>query len=153
MFPCCEPSYYLTQFPRYGQVLTGALPYNRNDSFYISYDIRNGRRPSRPILLTWSNRWPRGPVWEVITAGWRHIPEERCELSDMYHVFLTSSQQEIQRVKPGDLNENIIMTERSQMSKQSDSNLGRSFHGSLLSSSFCRIRSQKSRGVSMKWTR
>jgi len=44
-----------------------------------------------------------------------------------------------------------MIAERSQTSKQGDSNAGNFSHRSPLSSSFCGIQSQKSRGVLMRW--
>ena len=51
-------------------------------------DIRDGTRPSRPSR----NRWLQDPVWDVITTGWSHEPEERCKLSFMHDTFVMSSQ-------------------------------------------------------------
>jgi len=84
--------------------------------------IRAGKRPSRPINPRRNQRLQR-PVWDVITTGWSHKPEERCELSVMRHAFLTSSQQEqeIHDAKPGDLNtqhdRNTAIAETSQTLK------------------------------------
>jgi len=58
--------------------------------------IRAGERPSRP---KGENQWLQRRVWSVVTAGWAHGPEKRCELSEMYRVFSTSAQRD-----QGDLN-------------------------------------------------
>jgi len=52
-------------------------------------DIRDGRRPYRPIDASQL----QDPIWDVITTGWSHEPEKRCELSVMRDTIVTSSQQ------------------------------------------------------------
>jgi hypothetical protein len=67
------------------------------------------------------------PVWDVITAGWRDKPKQRCELSVVCDIFSTSAEQEVQNIKPGDLNtqndRNLTTAERSQTLKQGYSNV------------------------------
>ena len=54
-----------------------------------------GERPPRPVDPR-QNQWLQDPVWNVITAGWHHEPEQRCELPVVYRVFLTSSHQNVE---------------------------------------------------------
>ena len=83
-----KPSYNLIQSFLYDQVLTGVLPYyGRNQKGMIAC-IRGGKRPDRPIDASQL----QDPVWDVITTGWSHEPEKRCELSVMRDAFVTSSQ-------------------------------------------------------------
>ena len=137
--------------PRYDQVLTGIVPYNRENSDTVARDAGRGVRPSRPTGL-WRNQRLQNPVWDVIRAGWDHQPEQRCELSVMHNVLLTSGRREAEL---GDLNtrnnRNIMTAERRQTQKQGDNELENSSLGSPLSSSFCEIRNQKSRGASTRW--
>ena len=135
------------------QVLTGILPYDYSDRDKIVMNIESGARPSRPTGRR-RNRWLQDPVWDVITTGWSHEPEQRCELSVMHHVFLTSSQQ----VELGDFNTqsdvNFTVTESIRTFEQSGSNaVENSSRGSPPFSSFCEIRDQKLRGVSARWIR
>jgi len=88
-----NPSYYLIRSFRYSQVLTGALPYHGSNVENIIADIWTGKRPSHPIDAS-QDRWPQSRVWGVITTGWSHEPEKRCELSDMHRAFSTSAQWE-----------------------------------------------------------
>jgi len=37
-------------------------------------------------------------------TGWRDEPNQRCELSIMYRIVSSPGQEEVQNVKPGDLN-------------------------------------------------
>ena len=99
----CESSYHLTQPPLYYQVLTGVLPRRATD--WPTFDSIAPERPSRPTRSS-QNRWLPDPVWEVITTGWREVPSERCELSVLHHVFLTSGRevQEVQDIKLGEPN-------------------------------------------------
>jgi len=62
------------------------LPYRGRSSKDAITDIRAGKRPSRPTDPDQS-RWLQDPVWDVITSGWHHQPEQRCQLSDMYNTF------------------------------------------------------------------
>lgn len=104
MSPFRRPSYRLTQSPLYGQVLAGIFPYSDNSDRSVTIrSITRGERPSRPRNPSQS-QWLSDRVWDVITTGWSDKPERRCELSVFYHVFLTASQQEVQEVKPGNLN-------------------------------------------------
>ena len=120
-----EKSCYLMQQPRYGQVLTGILPYNRGDHDTIAEDIKSGVRPSRPAGLR-RNRRLQDPVWDVIVTGWSHQPEQRCELSVMHNVFWTYGQQEFQDAKLGNLspqnNRNLVTTERLKHSSRATTN-------------------------------
>ena len=86
-----KPSYYFIRWFCCDQVLTGVLPYHGSDKNGITTRIRAGKRPSRPTGRS-RNRWLRDPVWDVITTGWSHEPENRCELSVMHNTFVTSSQ-------------------------------------------------------------
>ena len=97
MYLCRKPSHYLKQSSCYDQVLTGVLPYHGRKVRRMIADIRDSKRPSRPIS-PW-NRRLHPHIWGVITTGWSHEPEERCELSIMHHAFSTHDQQE-----QGDLN-------------------------------------------------
>jgi len=99
---CRKLSYHLIQSLRYNQVLTGILPYDSNNPSAIARDITGGKRPSRPTDPS-QNQWLQDPVWNVITAGWRDVPKERCGLPDVYRAFLTAGQQEVQNIKRGDL--------------------------------------------------
>jgi len=56
-------------------------------------DIRAGKRPSRPKDPSQNQRSHRR-IWGVITTGWSHEPEKRCELSEMHRVFSASAQRE-----------------------------------------------------------
>lgn len=85
-FLCCEPSYYLVLFLCYEQVLTGVLPYDDGDYDDIFWGIKNGVRPSRP-----QNKWLQDSVWNVIAAGWRREPKERCALRTVYGVFVENA--------------------------------------------------------------
>jgi len=86
-----EPSYHLIQSPLCDQVLTGVLPYHESKIVDMITNIRAGKRPSRPIDS--SQSWlSQDPVWNVITAGWKAQPNQRCELSVMSHVFQPLSQ-------------------------------------------------------------
>jgi hypothetical protein len=138
--------------PRYHQVLTGILPYDGGNTANVIADIRLGKRPSRP-----TDPRLQDPIWDTITTCWNDVPEQRYRLSVMHHVFSKYSRQEAQDVKPGNLNtrndRKLTIADPSQVSKQGHSSVGDSSHGSLLSSSFCEIRSQKLRGVLVKWIR
>ena len=133
---------------RYDQVLTGVLPYHGRNVRDMIVDIRAGERPSRATDSS-QDQWLQDPIWNVITTGWHSQPNQRCELSVMYHTFSPFSQQEAQNSKPGDLNVrnegNLTIAETSQTPKQGDSNSGKSSHGSPLSSSFYKTRNQKCR--------
>jgi len=83
--------YHLKQSPRYNQVLTGILPYHGSNQADMITEIRTGKRPSRPID-SGQSRLLQDPVWNVITTGWHHKPNQRCKLSVMYHVFQPPSQ-------------------------------------------------------------
>jgi len=98
-----RPSYYLIHLSHYNQVLTGVLPYHGRDVPDMIADIRAGKRPSRPIDSSQS-RLLQDPVWKVITTGWHDQPNQRCELSVIYHTFSPSGQQEVPNFKPGDVN-------------------------------------------------
>ena len=93
----------MTQLLRYGQVLTGILPYDGRDKANVVTDIKLGKRPSRPTDPS-QNQWLQGPVWDTITACWSDKPEQRCELSVVYGVLLEHGQREARNVKLGDLN-------------------------------------------------
>jgi len=148
----CKPSYYLNYSSHREQVLTGVLPY-RGDSDDIPNRIRGGERPSRPTDPS-QNRWLQDPIWDVITTGWSHEPEKRCELSVMHDAFVTTSQQ---GVYSGDLNDqddrNLTITKTPRKLKQGDSNVGKFSHESPLSSNFYKTQSQTSRGRLTKLTR
>jgi len=88
-----KPSYYLIQLSRYNQALTGVLPYRGRNAKDMITDIHAGKRPSRPIYSIWSQLL-RGPVWNVITTGWHGNPGQRCELSVMYSMFSSPTQQQ-----------------------------------------------------------
>jgi len=143
-------SYYFMQPCRYNQVLTGVLPYSVSNMTKMVTEIRAGKRPSRPIDPGQS-QWLQRRVWGVITTGWSHKPEKRCELSVMHNAFVTSSQG---GADSGDSNNqnngNSTIAEISKTLKQGNNNLGNGSRGLPLSSSSCEIRSQKSRGVLMK---
>lgn len=138
----------------YDQVLAGILPYHDSGHIATYRRIKGSVRLSHPAGRRQSLRL-QDPVWNVITTGRSRKPEQRCELSVMHHVFSTSSQQEVQNVKLGELNTqnngSFIIAERFWTLKQSDNNVEKSFHGLPLSSSFCGIRNRKSRGVSARW--
>jgi len=89
------------QLTRYRQVLTGVLPRRATDN--PAFDSVAPERPARPTRQS-QNRWLSDPVWEAITTGWHEEPSERCELSVLHHVFLTSGRevQEAQDIKLGD---------------------------------------------------
>jgi len=149
MYLFSKSSYCLKQLSWCGQVLTGASSYNRY--WDVTLDgIRRGERPSRPTDRN-RNRWLQDPVWDVITTGWSHEPEKRCELSVMHDTFVTASRQ---GVYSGDLNiwsnGNLTIAKTSQKPGQGNSNMGKSSHQLPLPSSFCKTRSQKSRGRLMK---
>ena len=95
-----KPSYYLIQLSRHNQVLTEVLPYGGSNVKNMIANIRTGKRPSRPINPN-RNRWLQDLAWDVITTGWSHEPEKRCDLSVIHDAFVRSSQQ---RVYSGDLN-------------------------------------------------
>jgi len=84
----------------YDQVLTGVVPYHGTDMMMMVYEVRAGRRPSRPTG-SGQSRWLQDPVWDAITSGWHDRPKQRCQLSDMYNTFSLHNQQnsesEIQR--------------------------------------------------------
>ena len=84
--PCC----YQTRPSRYVQVLTGILPYDDSDRDTIVRRIRSGERPSRPAGPN-QNQWLQEPVWNAITSGWSHKPEQRCKLSVVCYVLSTHS--------------------------------------------------------------
>ena len=109
----------------FDQVLTGILPYDSNNRHKTPMRVRRGVRPSRPAGRR-RNRWLQDPVWDVITTGWSHEPEQRCELSVMHHVILTSSQQIVQNIELGDLNTqndgNSTVAERFRTFEQSGGN-------------------------------
>jgi hypothetical protein len=160
VFLCRKLSYYLTQSPHCHQVLTGVVPYaDINMKSDIIKDIRHGKRPPRPRDAN-QNRWLQDPVWDAISTCWKNEPAYRYELSVVYEIFSTPNSQGTQGAKPeksGDLclrnSGNLTITELSQTLKQ-DYNSARNFsHGLPLSSSFNGIRSQKSRGLLMRWTR
>jgi len=88
--PFWKPSYYLMRSSCYDQVLTGVLPYH-GSNWNIIASIRSRQRPSRPRDPS-QNRLLQRRVWRVITTGWIHEPEKRCELSNMHRVFSTSTQ-------------------------------------------------------------
>ena len=120
-----KPSYCLIQLSRYDQVLTGVLPYRGRSVTGMITDIRAGKRPSRPVHSVQS-RWLRDPVWHVITAAWHDQPNQRCELSVMYHAFPPLSQQEVQHVESGDLNpQNDGNRTTTEMSKTPKRQLGK----------------------------
>jgi len=72
------------------QIMNGVLPYE--DRWQTIININGGVRPPRPKPgYPSKGQWIEDPVWDVITAGWHHEPEQRCELAVVYHVFLTHS--------------------------------------------------------------
>jgi len=150
MYLFWKPSYYLKQSSRCNQVLTGVLPYHVDDMNKITSSIRGGERPSRPTGPSW-NQLLQDPVWDVITTGWSHEREKRCKTFPMHDTFVTAGRQ---GVYLGDLNiwsdGNLTIAKTSQKPKQGDSNMGKSSHQLPLPSSFCKTRSQKSRGRLMK---
>jgi hypothetical protein len=153
MFLCCEPSYYLIQLLRYDQVLTGIVPYE--DSGF-PWCFGHDERPSRPTDPS-QNQWLQDPVWDMIVTCWSAKPEQRCELSVMHRIFSTSSLRDARPDKQGDLNvqnnRNFTIAEKSQPLKQGYSKVENSSDGLPLSFDCYEIQSQKSRGLSMKWTR
>jgi hypothetical protein len=92
MFLRCEP-FYLIQSPHYNQVLTGVLPYDGNNKADVIEDIRHVKRPSRPTDPS-QNQWLQDRVWNIITTCWSDKPEQRYELSVVYHVFSTPNTQD-----------------------------------------------------------
>ena len=156
MSPCCEPSYRLMRSPHYGQVLTGITPYDDGNKSNAINNLKYLAQPSRPTDPG-QNRWMQDRVWDAIVTGWSKEPELRCELSALHHVFLMSSIQDARPEKQGDLNvqtdRSLTVTENSQPSKQGRSNVEKSSPESPLSFSFCEVRSQRSRGLLMKWIR
>ena len=63
--------------------------------------IRDGGQPPRP---EWAfDEWLTDPIWDAITTGWRHEPEQRCELPVVYRAFLTPSHPVVQNVITGEL--------------------------------------------------
>ena len=98
-----EPPYYSIRLPCYDQVLTGILPYNNGDKADVIADIRLGKRPLRPTDPN-QNRWLQGHVWDTITTCWSDKPEQRYELSAVYHAFSEYGQQEDQGVEQSNLN-------------------------------------------------
>jgi len=153
-FSVCTPFgelfYHLKQPSRCNQVLTGVLPYRGDDRIKMTASISGGERPSRPTAPS-QIRSLQDPVWDVIMTGWSHEREKRCEISLMHDTFVTASQQ---GVYSGDLDNwsdgNLMITKTSQKPKQGDSNMRESSHQLPLPSSFCKTRSQKSRGRLMK---
>jgi hypothetical protein len=120
-------------------------------------DVQLGKRPPRPTDPS-RNRWLQDRVWGMITTCWSHKPEQRYKLPTVYHIFSGHDWQEDQPdVKRGNLNTHhdgeLMIAERSQTLKQNNGSVGDSSHGSPLSSSFCESRSQKLRGVLVKWIR
>jgi hypothetical protein len=96
----------LTLLARYDQVLTGVLPYSGSEEADVIDNIRFGKPPPRPTDPS-QNLWLQDPIWDTIVTCWTNKPERRCKLSVVYHVFLASSPQDAQNVKPdkpGDLN-------------------------------------------------
>ena len=89
----CGLPYYSIQSPHSAQVLTGILPYHDSDEDSLITDIRCGKRPSRPTDPG-QNRWLQDRVWDVIVTCWSDKPQQRYELSVVYHVFLTPSCQD-----------------------------------------------------------
>jgi hypothetical protein len=146
----------MIQSPRYGQVLTGILPYDGRDKDNVVADIALGKRPSRPNGQS-QNQLLQDPIWDTITTCWSGKPRKRYKLSVVYSVFLKHSRREAQNIEPGNSdsqnNRNFTIAEGSQALKRGDGNVEKSSHGSLLSSSFCEIQNQGSRGVLMKWIR
>ena len=118
-------------------------------------NIRLGKRPSYPTDPN-QNQWLQGLIWDTITTCWSGKPGKRPKLSAIYRVFLEYGQGDARNVGLGNLDshegENFTIAEKSQISKQIYSSVVESFPGSPLSSSFCEIRSQKLKGVSMRWT-
>ena len=141
----------LDTWPCYDQVLTGVSPYHGSDKNDMITRICADERPSRPVD-SGLGQLSQDPVWDVITAGWHHQPKQRCELSAMSHAFPPLSQQDVQNVKPGDLNiqHEGNLTTAKVFQKPKQDNLGRSSHGSPLSSGFCRTLSQKYRDALTK---
>ena len=90
----------MTQSPRYGQVLTGILPYGGRDKANVVADIVLGKRPPRPRDPS-QNQWLQDPVWDTITACWSDKPEQRPKLSVVYDVFLKYGQRGVRNVEPG----------------------------------------------------
>jgi hypothetical protein len=146
----------LDPISRYDQVLTGVLPYGISDWRDVLTCIKCGKRPSRPTDPV-QNQWLHDPVWDMITTCWSDKPKRRCKLPAVYHVFSTSSLQNTEPNKPGDLNvqikRNPTIAKRSQTSEQGYGSVENSSQESPLSSSFCKGRSQKLIGELMKWIR
>jgi hypothetical protein len=143
--------------PCYEQVLTGVLPYGESDT--VIDDVICGKRPSRPTEPS-QNRWLQRRVWVTISTCWNNEPAYRCELSTVHRVFSAPSAQAAQNTKSdkqGDLyaqkSRNLAIAERNQTPRQGYGSVPIFSHGLPLSSNFCAIRSQKSRDLSMKWTR
>ena len=90
----------MTQSPRYGQVLTGILPYGGRDKANVVADIVLGKRPPRPGEPS-QNQWLQDPVWDTITACWSDKPEQRPKLSVVYDVFLKYGRREARNAEPG----------------------------------------------------
>ena len=64
--------------------------------------IRAGEQPPRPIDTS-KSRLVEDQVWNVVTTGWRTEPNQRCELSVIYHACSQPGQREVQNLEPGDL--------------------------------------------------
>jgi len=102
MYLFLESSYYLIQLSCYNQVLAGVLPYHGSKMADMIANIRAGKRPSRPIDPSQSQLL-QGPVWGVITTGWRDKPRQRCDLPVMYRVFsnpLPNQWQQLGKILP-----------------------------------------------------
>jgi hypothetical protein len=145
-----ELSYNLIQLPCHDQVFTGILPYDDNNKGNVITDIRRGKRPSRPTSPS-QNQWLQDPVWDTITTCWSRKPQQRCELSVVYHIFSKSGRRPVLNAKLGGLNtqtnRNVTMAEEF----QDYSSVEKYSHESPLSSSLCEFRSQRSRDLLMKW--
>jgi hypothetical protein len=103
----CGQPYYFIQSPHSAQVLTGILPYHDSDKDDLIADIRRGKRPSRPTDPS-QNQWLQDRVWDTIVTCWSDKPEQRCELSIVYHIFSTPNCQDALVEFPPVGRENLI---------------------------------------------
>ena len=121
----CKPNQAVTQPLHHHQVLTGVLPYGEVRGHYtLMVRIKSGERPARPTSPD-GIRWLQDKVWDMITACWSENEAQRWRISAICNLFSAVSLLEVQKVKSGNRAsniKNIVVTERSQTSKQADSN-------------------------------
>jgi hypothetical protein len=91
------------------------LPYDDSNKGDLITRIKSGQRPSRPTDSS-SNQWLQDRIWDAITTCWSDKPEDRRELSTVYHVFSTPNRRNANLDKPGNLNvpnsRNFTITEK-----------------------------------------